>query len=709
MEIFGYTFSRKDKNKNNPASEVFDNTINNELEEIVNNYAATSIRDKETNIFDGVNPDIHNDSLKDTLCMPINSNKVSRLRQYNLMSRFPEILWCISELGLDFFHEDENKNIINLSIPSTKYIDSKRQEILQSEFNHFIKLFNFDENGYSIINNYIIEGECAWENVIDPNAPEKGIRSLKYIPTKYYDFIKDRKTGEILGIYFDKDQVNYDILTGVLSNSYAGASTVFNAIMTAPVYTYSMSMTDNKIPLFWPQVTYFNTGMYNFENTIVLPLLENASAPYQQLSLLQDAAVILRITRAPERLVFNIGTGSMPDKKAKTLVQEFINKFKSKKVSNGSGQVRNAYDPASMLESYFFWKQQGAEGSSVTALNSQADYSKMDDIDYFLRRILKAFKVPYTRFKEEGIAVQRKETITYEEYSFTKYIIRQQKAFASAIKQSFITHLKLRKIWEEYDLNDTLLNIEFVKPSLYELYQAQQLASLKMTIFKEAVEDESFSKGLAMQKYLGYTDDQVKHNAMKKREEILFNAETEYFVELIKKNGPKDISTSTIEIKQDGDGGTPAEGSEVAIDAGGEIPGVTPDENGDVAAEAPGETLPPENNPEDNTPIPPEEITPIETPNEEVPLETTPEENSNQEEIISDIIPTNIEDIEDNQEQEPARPKVDVTNIETPKEYAGNDLLAKPNEYPEPEKTNEIPLETEKAPTFREIFSKRNK
>ena len=82
--------------------------------------------------------------------------------------------------------------------------------------------------------------------------------------------------------------------------------------------------------------------------------------------------------------------------------------------------------------------------------------------------ILKAFKIPYTRYKEEGTAVQRKETITYEEYSFTKYIIRQQIAFAGAIKKTFITHLKLRKIWNEYNLNENLFDVEFVKPSLYE-------------------------------------------------------------------------------------------------------------------------------------------------------------------------------------------------------------------------------------------------
>jgi hypothetical protein len=77
-------------------------------------------------------------------------------------------------------------------------------------------------------------------------------------------------------------------------------------------------MNENKIPLYWPQLTYFNSGVYNYENTIVFPLIENASAPYQQLSLLQDACVILRITRAPERLVFNIDTGGLPEKKAKT-------------------------------------------------------------------------------------------------------------------------------------------------------------------------------------------------------------------------------------------------------------------------------------------------------------------------------------------------------------------------------------------------------
>lgn len=681
MEIFGVSFGRKDKNKNNPSSSEFDKTINTELEEIIDNYSATSLKDREEDNSGGISPDIYSDSFKDITCIPVNSNKTSRLRQYSVMSRFAEIDWCISEIGLDFLHLDENKKFINIFIKDVKHLDENKIKVLNNEFDHFIKLFDFDQNGYTIIKNYIIEGEACWENVIDPTSPEKGIRALKYIPTKYYDFIKDKKTGQMLGVYFDKDLVNYDIITGILSNSYAGASNIFNAIVSMPGYTYAMSMTENKIPLYWPQITYFNSGMYNYENTVVYPLIENAAAPYQQLSLLQDACVILRITRAPERLVFNIATGGLPEKKARSMVSTFINNFKSKKVSNSRGEVRNSYDPAAMLDAYFFWKQDGSEGSSVNAINSQAQYDQMADIDYFLRRILKAFKVPYTRFKEEGVAVQRKETITYEEYAFTRYIIKQQISFANAIKKTFITHLKLRKIWEQYNLNDTLLDIEFVKPSLYEMYQAQQLFALKMDIYKNAVEDDALSKNMAMQKYLGYSDDMVKRNAEEKRKEMLYIAETEYYAELMKKNGPKG-SIPPIKIKSDEEvsGGTSTE----EIPTGEEISPteeeIPPESSEETPSEESNKSNPPLDDSSETLTIPPEEgdISSAET---------------------SNIISQEGESIPEEPETEYIPPEPEITNLEMPKEIAAPEVV-------------ELPIVkkiSSELPTFREIFSKQYK
>lgn len=678
MDIFGISIGRKDKNKNNPSASEFDKTIDIELENIVDEFAATSLknRDRDDHGTESINPEILSDSLKDVTCIPVNTNKMSRLRQYNVMSRFPEISFCIGEICGDFLHVDENKKFINLSVKDVKYLDENKRKIIQDEFDHLIQLFNFDQNQYTIVKNYVMEGECCWENVIDTNNPEKGIRALKYIPCKYFDFIKDRKTGQMLGVYFDKDQVNYDILTGILSNSYAGAANIFNAINTMPGYTYATSMTENKIPLYWPQVTYFNTGAFNYENTIVYPLIEDAAAPYQQLSLLQDAAVILRITRAPERLTFNIATGGLPEKKAKTMVNSFINAFKSKKVSNNGGQVRQSYDPAAMLDAYFFWKQDGAEGSSVTALNSTAQYNQMDDIDYFLRRILKSFKIPYTRFKEEGTAVQRKETITYEEYSFTKYILRQQIAFANAIKKTFITHLKLRKIWDTYNLNESLINVEFVKPSLYELYQAQQLASIKMQIYKEAVEDDSMSKNLAMQKYLGYTEDNVRRNAEEKRKELLYAAETEYYAELLKKNGPQSAHPS-IQIKKDDLAQSDTSSSETSSVGETPLPSEMPPE-GEVPPE--GETPPASD--EVATPETKNELVSPPASSEDVSQEVSQPEEA---EVSSEVSPEVY-----------TPPSSEITTMEIPKEEPAPDVVALPI----------VKKTKSELPTFREIFSK---
>lgn len=692
MDFFGISFKKSDKNKNNPAVTEFDKTVNTDLEAIIDRYAATSLRDKDPDkIGTSIEPTFYSDNLGDITCVPINSNKAARLRQYSVMSRFTEVNWAIDEIAMDFFHQDENKRIINLLVNQTRFLDENKIKVLQDEFDRFIRLFDFNQNRYSLIKNYVIEGEVCWENIIDPSQPEKGIRALKYIPTKYYDFIKDKKSGDIVGIYFDKDQVANDIANGILSNSYAGAANIFNAMITVPGFTYGMAMNDNKIPLYWPQITYFNSGTYNYENTIVFPLIENASVPYQQLSLLQDACIILRITRAPERLVFNIATGGLPEKKAKSMVSAFVNSFKSKKSSNSKGEVRNSYDPASMLEAYFFWKQDGAEGSSVQAVNSSAQYDQMNDIDYFLRRIFKAFKIPYTRFKEEGTAVQRKETITYEEYSFTKYILRQQIALANAIKKTFITHLKLRKIWDGYNLNESVFEVEFVKPSLYELYQAQQLASLKISIYKEAVEDDVFSKRLAMQKYLGYTKEMADRNFEERRKEILYDAATKYFAAELEKNGPRD---DIAPIKAKGTGGEATKP--------GETPTIPPEEG---ASPSTGEEVPPEEAavpPTGEETLPEEGVVP--PTGEEAPTTSSEKENiiPHAEETPAEEMPISTPEKEiippSGEEFTP-----EVTSVEMPVEEPGEEILKK-EEYPQ-----QSIKKSKNLPTFREIFSKSRK
>ena len=143
------------------------------------------------------------------------------------------------------------------------------------------------------------------------------------------------------------------------------------------------------------------------------------------LALLEDAAVILRVTRAPERLLFNVSTGRLDQNRADEYVRRFANSLHSKKVATPNGQdVASVYSPVTMLKSYVFGKSSESEGTSVESVGSSASYDEMADIEYFLRKFLKIFKIPWSRYKTPENTIEKNDSITYEEYTFSRMIIR---------------------------------------------------------------------------------------------------------------------------------------------------------------------------------------------------------------------------------------------------------------------------------------------
>ena len=309
---------------------------------------------------------------------------------------------------------------------------------------------------------------------------------------------------------------------------------------------------------------------------------------------MQDSAVILRVTRAPERLLFNIDVGGMPEKVARQKIQEVINKLKSKKIvssdpiRNGTSgfpangpEISQVYDPVSMLESYFFGKTSANDGTTITSVGSTADYEQIADIEFFLRRLFKQFKVPFSRYKTPENSLERDETITYEEYSMARMVMRIQRRFAMGLKRSFITDLKLVGLWKTYNLKESDIDVQFVLPVLYDLYQTQKLVTAKMDTYKAVVDQEELSKINAMKKILKMTDDEIEQNFMNLIKEKQLVAIADYYADKISdENKPLDY-ISPIRLSGDeaekaktaeggGEGGEEGGGEE---ESGGEEPG----------------------------------------------------------------------------------------------------------------------------------------
>lgn len=151
------------------------------------------------------------------------------------------------------------------------------------------------------------------------------------------------------------------------------------------------------------------------------------------------------------------------------------------------------YSSPTMLKSYVFTHGDGNDGTSVESVGSSASYDEMADIEYFLRWFLKAMKVPFSRYKTPENTMEKNESISYEEYSFSRMLMRFHRRFAGGFKKGFITHLRLRGLMDKkgYELQESDINIEFVKPVLYDLYETQKLVNAKMDIYK-AFKDTDF-------------------------------------------------------------------------------------------------------------------------------------------------------------------------------------------------------------------------
>lgn len=500
----------------------------------------------------------------DLLAMPVATNKTERIAQYRKISEFTECQWCLDEICDDFLHEDPSTGkILTLKLPDGKEnLNETRRQIIQEEFERFIGLFKLREEGYTIIRRFLVEGELAWENIINNKYEDKGIIGVKFLRPEYYETLIDTVTGERIGIFFDTEKLATD-MRQILSNSYLGSAQIFNSIVPTTV-SFSFNR-DTCIPLLYSQITHIDSGFYSPDGLICYPILEQTKQAYHQLALLQDAAVILRVTRAPERLLFNISTGKMNQNYADEYVRNFAMGLKQKKVVTPGGDIAGVYNPVSMLESYIFGKSDGNDGTSIESVGSSADYDQLGDIEYFLRRFMKQLKVPFSRYKTPENTMEKNDTISQEEYAFSRFVIRLQRRVALGFKNGFIVDLKLRGMWDKYQLKDSDLDIQFSKPALYDLYETQQQIETRMNIYKSVVDQEEFSKIVAMKKFLGYSDADVEENFRCLIEEKQRTQLAEWYGEQLNSEGPAvfdspvaikgKTNTGEEEAKPEGEGG----------------------------------------------------------------------------------------------------------------------------------------------------------
>ena len=318
------------------------------------------------------------------------------------------------------------------------------------------------------------------------------------------------------------------------------------------------------------QIMYVNSGVYNETKNFIIPFLENARRPYRQLSLIEDAIVIYRLVRAPERLVFNVDVGNMPPPKAEAYLKKLIQNYWSRKTFDmDQDDVVKKFNPQSMLDAFWFAKRQGSEGTDVRQLAGGQNLGELSDLMYFIKKLYRALKVPTARLDPQDQVEASGTSILREELKFARFVIRQQQRFAAGIKKGFITHLTLMGIFEKLELNEQNLEVEFNVPTNFYERRENQRLELKSGNYTNLAGNEFVSATYAQKKYLGWKDKDILAN----REFLRKDAELQWELAQIQAAGPAWKEQALAGELAEGDAAAVGgEGAGVGGDAGGGIP-----------------------------------------------------------------------------------------------------------------------------------------
>jgi hypothetical protein len=191
------------------------------------------------------------------------------------------------------------------------------------------------------------------------------------------------------------------------------------------------------------------------------------------------------------------------------------------------------FNPQSYLDNYWFAKRAGSDGTRVEQLQGGQNLGELKDLNYFLEKLYRSLKVPLNRLNKES-AYNDSMSLLREELKFAKFIVRCQQHLAEGFKNGFITHLKLKGLWEKFDLKETYIEIEFTPPTnFFEMREVQKL-EIKANAFNLMTQNESISKTYAQKKYLKWTDVEVLAN----KEFLRKDKEFEWELGQIQANGP---------------------------------------------------------------------------------------------------------------------------------------------------------------------------
>ena len=421
------------------------------------------------------------------------------IRRYRDISTQSECDAAIEDIVNEGIVANQKDQAIALDLDRFPYSDKIKRKI-RKEFEEVLRLLDFEAKGHDVFRRWYVDGRLYYHKIIDKKDPRKGITEIRYVdPTKIKKVREVKKDKDPKTCVDMIQKINEYFIYNEKGLMSAGSGAGMQGLKIAP-----------------DAITYVPSGLIDGNSGRVMSYLHKAIKPVNQLRMIEDALVIYRISRAPERRIFYIDVGNLPKIKAEQYLKDVMNRYRNKLVYDANtGEIRDDRNHMSMLEDFWLPRREGGRGTEITTLPGGSNLGEIDDIIYFQRKLYRSLNVPISRLEsEQGFSLGRSTEITRDELKFTKFVQRIRKKFTPLFTDLLKTNLLLKGVIgpDDWPIMQEHLQYDFIEDGHFAALKEAELLTDRLDQLGviEPYIGTFFSKEYVLKKVLRLTDGEIE-------------------------------------------------------------------------------------------------------------------------------------------------------------------------------------------------------
>ena len=445
------------------------------------------------------------------------------IKKYRCMALHPEVDSAIEDIVNEAIVSDTNDVPVAIDL-SNLDVSERIKTIVREEFAYILHLLDFNNKAHEMFRKWYIDGRLFYHKVIDLNQPERGITDIRSIDALKIKMVREYKRD------LPQPQLRNHNKT-ISSNEpqvFGQRSTQFPA-RVLEYFLYNKkgmnymgrgyggpTSTDQTIKIARDAVTYVTSGLTDGNSGTVLSYLAKAQKSLNQLRWMEDAIVIYRMARAPERRLFYIDVGNLPKAKAENYLRDVMARYRTKiSYDQATGEIRDDKKFMSMLEDYWLPRREGGRGTEVSTLPGGQNLGNLEDLKYFQDKLYRSLNVPASRQDAgEGFQIGKSDNISRDEIKFSKFVGRMRKKFSYLFVDLLKTQLVLKGVVspKEFDSMKEHIQFDFIYDNHFSELKEMEMMQNRLQVAAQAEPyiGKYFSVYQVRNRLLGYTDGEIK-------------------------------------------------------------------------------------------------------------------------------------------------------------------------------------------------------